>query len=150
MGNGDFGFHAKAGVAESERETAVSYTHLDVYKRQAVDRLVVELLLGGVEREHQIENLLVDHFGAAVGFVDLVDDLSLIHIFTRPCQAVTGSRIDSSSDSAGTAGRTPAYASRVETASSGFTISSVYPPKAGFTGRITSPRPVQSLSLIHI
>ena len=41
---------------------------------RAVDRLVVELLLGGVEREHQIENLLVDHFGAAVGFVDLVDD----------------------------------------------------------------------------
>jgi len=27
----------------------------------------------------------------------------------------------------------------VETVSSGFTISSVYPPKAGFTGRITSP-----------
>lgn len=68
------------------------------------------------------------------------EDVGSKSFFTRPCQAVTGSRIDSSSDSAGTAGRTPAYASRVETASSGFTISSVYPPKAGFTGRITSPR----------
>ena len=41
---------------------------------RAVDGLVVELLLGGVEREHQVENLLVDHLGTAVGFVDLVDD----------------------------------------------------------------------------
>lgn len=41
---------------------------------RAVDGLVVELVLGGVEREHQVEDLFVDHLGAAVGLVDLVDD----------------------------------------------------------------------------
>ena len=40
---------------------------------RAVDGLVVELLLGGVEREHQVEDLFVDHLGAAVGLVHLVD-----------------------------------------------------------------------------
>ena len=41
---------------------------------RAVDGLVVELLLGGVERKHKVENLFVHHFGAAVGLIDLVHD----------------------------------------------------------------------------
>ena len=40
---------------------------------RAVDRLVVELLLGGVEREHEVEDLFVHHLRAAVGLVHLID-----------------------------------------------------------------------------
>ena len=40
----------------------------------AVDGLEVELLLRGIEREHQVEHLFVDLVGAAVQLVHLVDD----------------------------------------------------------------------------
>ena len=40
---------------------------------RTVNRLVIKLFLRSVEREHQVENLLIDHLGAAVGFIDFVD-----------------------------------------------------------------------------
>ena len=39
----------------------------------AVDRYEVELFFGGSKGEHQVENLFVHLFGAAVGLVHLVD-----------------------------------------------------------------------------
>ena len=49
----------------------------------AVDSLEVQLLLSGVEREHQVEDLLVDLVGTAVGLVHLVDhhDRLLAHLY---------------------------------------------------------------------
>ena len=40
---------------------------------RAVDGFVVKLLLRCSERKHQVENLFVDHFGTAVGLIDLID-----------------------------------------------------------------------------
>ncbi len=74
--HGRFGYLVDDGVQQRDERVGrlVPFVRHPALFGRAVDRLVVELLLGGVEREHQIENLLVDHFGAAVGFVDLVDD----------------------------------------------------------------------------
>ena len=50
--------------------------------RAAVDGLEVQLLLGGAEVEHQLEDLLLHLVGTAVGLVDLVDhhDGLLAHV----------------------------------------------------------------------
>ena len=40
---------------------------------RAVNGAVIELLLGRSEREHEVENLLVDHLRAAIRLIDLVD-----------------------------------------------------------------------------
>ena len=40
---------------------------------RAVNRLIIKLFFGCIEREHQVEDLLVDHLGTAVGLIDLVD-----------------------------------------------------------------------------
>ena len=58
-------------VVDVARGLLVVFAHPAVLGR-AVDHGEVELVFGGVEREHQVEHHLVHLFGAAVGFVDLV------------------------------------------------------------------------------
>ena len=73
--HGRFGYLVDDGVQQRDERVGrlVPFVRHPALFGRAVDGLVVELLLGGVEREHQVENLLVDHFGTAVGLVDLVD-----------------------------------------------------------------------------
>ena len=73
--HGRFGYLVDDGVQQRDERVGrlVPFVRHPALFGRAVDSLVVELLLGGVEREHQVENLFVDHFGTAVGLVDLVD-----------------------------------------------------------------------------
>ena len=74
--HGRFGYLVDDGVQQRDERVGrlVPFVRHPALFGRAVDGLVVELLLGGVERKHKVENLFVHHFGAAVGLIDLVHD----------------------------------------------------------------------------
>ena len=69
----------------SYTERAVSYTHLDVYKRQVIDIEEQHVVVVAVQRQQGIEAVLqsaaIIQTGQGIEHTEIVERLSLIHIW---------------------------------------------------------------------